>query len=72
MKKLKLRTELLNRLEASSEDDLLDVILELDKPEVTAKGRQERIALLKESFAQTAAPVAKAVENLGGHSTNAK
>ncbi len=66
MKKLKLRTDLLSRLAESADDELVDVILELNKPDVAAVGRQERIALLKESFAQSSAPVTRAVEQLGG------
>ena len=66
MKNLKLRTELLSRLASSADDDLVDVILELDRPEVSATSRQERIAMLKASFARTSAPVTRAVEKLGG------
>jgi hypothetical protein len=67
MKKSKLRSDLLSKLAASASDELMEVILELDKPQVKPGGsRQERIALLKESFARTSAPVTRAVSELGG------
>lgn len=65
----KLTKQLREHLEGTPRDSLVEVILELLPPKQAAPkrgSRQEQIAANRQQFRDTAAPVEKRVEGLGG------
>jgi hypothetical protein len=69
----KVSAELASQLEASGEDCVIEVVVELEAPNghppVARADRQAAIAAMKESFREVAEPVARAIVSAGGEIT---
>ena len=74
----KLSSTLSERLDAADASDVLEVVVELQRPEgptaapaAGAQSRSAEIAARKEAFSQKMTPVEEAVRSLGGEVTGA-
>jgi hypothetical protein len=71
----KLTAKLAEQLDRADASDLLEIILELRRPQAESattqetRSRSEKIAALKESFSREVTPVEEAVRKLGGEVT---
>jgi hypothetical protein len=71
---VKIKPELVSKLESANASELLEVTLQLESPDrspaaSSAGSRAEKIVALKEAFNQDAASVEEAVRNAGGEVT---